>query len=420
MMMNGDLEGLYPDRFVVHRDDDLDVVDLVADTPGPAGAVEIDLLDGVSVSVDFVEFDRPLRATVESDAPRDSIARAVGERRAERLADELETGADRPRVLESRVPPDAMEQGRQRRGSFPPASSRLGRVVGEVAVLESIGDDDRIDPIARAVALLEAATRRRRELRELAEQDERIASDVTAATRLLIDQEEGLQRLASSDRFLALEASKQMAQWSGIHPAIRRAADVLTSSPMELRAAALYSRTVRLGSSAEADEVAEFLKLDSELDTELDVELSPRGLLTVRTMSFEPDSWVRVVEVGPMVLLGLVPLCDDDGAGIAHAVIGSGYSLDDLHIEVTTEPVRPTGNSLAATAQAVALGREAAIRMAVDSRSAYSLWESSAQAWERLGDERRAEMARRYAFGGGPRRQAFLAERIDSVLGDLD
>jgi len=419
-MMNGDREGIYPDRFVVHRDDDLDVVDLVADTPGPAGAVETGLVDGVSVSVDFVEFDRPQRATVESDAPRASIARTVGELRAGRLADELETDADRPRVLESTVEPGAMEQARQRRGSFPPGSSRLGRVVGEVAVLESIGDDDRFDPITRAVALLEAATRRSRELVELTAQDERIASDVTAAARLLVDQEERLQRLAASDHFLALEASKQMAQWSRNHPAIRRAADALTSSPMELREAVSYSRMERMGSSAEVDEVAGFFELDAELDTELDVELSPRGLLTVRTMSFEPDSWVRVVEVGPMVLLALVPLLDDDGAGIAHAVIGSGFSIDDLDIEVTTEPVRPTGNSLAATAHAVALGREAAMRMAVDSRSAYSLWESCAQAWERLGDERRAEMARRYAFGGGPRRQAFLAERIEDVLGDID
>lgn len=421
MMSNEDSEGLYPDQFVIHRDDELDLVDLVADAPGPAGAVETHLFDGVWVSVDFIEFERPLRATFEGDAPTSSIARTVGSLRADELAGELETDVDRPRVLESRVPPGVTEQVRRGRGSFLPGSNRMARAVGEVAVLESIGDDDLFDPITRAVALLEAATRRRRELRELADQAERILSDVTAAGRLLVDQEERLRRLAATDRFLALETSKEMALWREDHPAIRRAADALSSSPQEFRemplvASSMSTRMLDAGLDFELDESVAF----QALGTELDVELGPRGLLTVRTGVFEPDSWVRVVEIGPMVLLALVPLLDDDGSGIAHAVIGTGHSIDDLHIEVTSEPVRPTGNSLAATAQAVTLGREAAVRMAVDARSAYSLWESCARAWERLGDERRAEMSRRYAFGGGPDREGFIAERIDEVLGNLE
>jgi len=414
MMPNQDPMGVYPDQFVVHRDEDLELIDLVADTPGPAGAVETPLGTGISLSVDFVEFDRPLRLTVDSDAPAESIAQAVGSRRSRELTDLLESESDRPLRLESVFTPVAMEQARQGRGSFPGRSSALGRSIGSAAILESIGEDDRFTAVARAVALLEAASLLRRRLESLGDQSGRIDRDVTAAARLLTDEQDALERLAELDRFLALETAKELSRWGRNHPAIRRAADALSSPPEQFRemrgaalrmpAASLYSR--RLGFPSPALE---------PLD-EFEAELSTRGLLTVRTRVFESDLWVRVTEAGPMVLLALVPLLDDGDGGIAHAVIGTGYALEDLHIEVSSEPVRPIGNSLAAVAQAVALGREAAMRMAVDARSAHRLWEACAQAWERLGDERRADMARRYAFGGGPNRSPFLAERIENVL----
>lgn len=290
----------------------------------------------------------------------------------------------------------------------------LARAIGEVAVLESIGEDDRFDPVTRAVALLEAATRRRRELDDVAEQSALIDVAVTAAARLLTGQEDTLQRLVDADEFLALETSKAMAEWAQ-HPSIRRASDALSTPPERFREVRAAIAGAHLRSAA-----AEFALDELALPTgEPDVELSDGGLLTLRTPEYRPGTWMRVTEVGPMALLALVPVLDDDGAGIAHAVIGSGYALADLDIEVTDEPVRGSGHRLSAIAHAVALGREAAVRMVNDRRAALRLWESCAQAWEAVDDERRAELARRYAFSGGTGRRPFLAERIDDALNDV-
>lgn len=397
---------VYLEQFVVHNDGDS--YELVAQAPGPAGAVDVELDDDLTVMVDFVESDRAASLLVDGGEVPDLMSGLIGGERTSRLARHLAAGTRRARRLT--VERDDTERLRQLRrqpslNRFP--ATREAAVIGAVAVLQSIGDDDRFDDVTRAFALLQSIEQR--ELGDGSIDPGRDTDEVLDEAALLFEGAEStLRALALRDEFLAAELSRHCVVYSRGRPAIERASRVLNASPDDLGREAVLARPEARIAKDETTGVVIGRPA---------IELTPGGLLCARFDSFVPGRWVRVVHRGPMVLLALVPLMEDDTGGIATAVVGSGHTLDQLDLEITDAPLPEPTSTIDRIARAVALGRSAAVVMAVDEHAAVDAWLQCAAAWDELGDVRRARLARRYAKKGRPTwREPFWAERVHAAL----
>lgn len=113
-----------------------------------------------------------------------------------------------------------------------------------------------------------------------------------------------------------------------------------------------------------------------------------------------PEPWVRVFAAGPRpTLVALAPVARTDRPWrSAVALIGPGIPTSDVLVDVTISPKEPwLGPSSRAVTVAAHLGAEAARagRRGHDHLAAQG-WQAAADAWEALGDDRRAALARGY------------------------
>jgi hypothetical protein len=139
--------------------------------------------------------------------------------------------------------------------------------------------------------------------------------------------------------------------------------------------------------------------------------------------------WARVFRRRDRLLLALAPLRASTSGGRgarALLVVPTGLTPDDLLVDLTDDPAatRPSAD-LVSLRQAVALGRAACrLERSGDHGGASAQWRRSADAWDSLGDQERAESARRYAAGdqrergrGSRQRRSpqapFLSDRLD-------
>jgi hypothetical protein len=139
------------------------------------------------------------------------------------------------------------------------------------------------------------------------------------------------------------------------------------------------------------------------------------------------DQWARVFRRSDRLLLALAPLRSTGDGSEALLVIPTGFSPEDLLVDITDDPAaaRPS-DELVLLRAAVAAGREACrLERIGDNAAASRRWALSADAWERTGSPERAETARQYsgADRSSPRWQSrrrpggpptpFFADRVD-------
>jgi hypothetical protein len=127
-----------------------------------------------------------------------------------------------------------------------------------------------------------------------------------------------------------------------------------------------------------------------------------------------PDAWLRVFaddSTGP-VPLAFAPIPDADRPWrTAVALVPAEVPNRKLLVDVTLSPKdrwpSPTARSVGA---AVHLGAEAARAGRRSDADAATRWDHAASAWDELGDDRRADLAREYAA---------FAPQVDPLIGDL-
>lgn len=399
---------VYLDQFVAHNDGEN--YDLVAQVPGPAGAVDVELRDGVTIWVDFVESSRPTSFAVQGTSVPPVFEHLIGWQRSEDLDDHLRSRSKRPRRIEldgeiaSRIGEFRNQPSLNR---FP--VSQTASELGSVAVLRSIGEDDGFDDVTRALALLESVQFQERVDSEIV--IERPVDELLDEAAELLEGGDGaIRAIASADRYFAADVSKQLTVLARGRSSIRRAAELLRVEPEQLGRDALLAER-------EAEWTRPKPSFSATRPFEPSVELSPGGLLTARFDATAVGSWLRVVDAGPMVLLALVPVMEEDGLGVARAVLGAGFRIDGLDLEVTDRPLPEPTATVDRIARAVALGRAAAVAMSEHTSASIELWLECADAWKSLGDNRRATLARRYASQGRSTwREPFWAERAHHLL----
>ncbi len=124
-------------------------------------------------------------------------------------------------------------------------------------------------------------------------------------------------------------------------------------------------------------------------------ELAGDGRLVVRGPS-DGGGWARVIRNDSLTLVALAPFLPDGTRARADAVVPTGLGLDDLRIDRTDHPLPGPGGPVDLTVRARMLGRAAAGQAAVGNKArAAELWSTCADAWSALGDDVRADMARR-------------------------
>ena len=403
-------DGAYPGQFVVHNDGES--YELVGVVPGPAGAIEVELVDGVTVQVDFAEPTQATSLIVADGEVPPILARLIGGSRSDMLEDHLDSGSRRATRLAAGSDRPVDRRRRPGRSLDRTPVSREAIELGAVAVLRSIGEDDRFDDLTRAVALIESVDHQRRVDDLFAAEGETDIVLDTAAD-LLDGLDARFELVADRDGFLALELSKLLTVHAGARLSIARAARLLEPGAGDL------ARSTEVASSALHFSIAmdpSLMSIDEVPRIGPEVELSDGGLLTFRPSWWAVGQWLRVMHRGPMVLLALVPILDEEGEAVARAVLGSGFTLDELDLEITDQPLPEPTATIDRIARAVALGRRATVAASTGSPDAVESWTACADAWAGLGDERRASLARRYARRATSGRAAFLAERVHALI----
>ena len=338
---------------------------------GPAGEVSLELAEGIWITIDFAEGDpgRVISLVIDADCRSPFLVSLFGEDRAIQIEETLgNSGPLNLRALRGASIP------------LPPTLEAASFI--EIAKMKSIAEDPAVHDVARACAALEAIEEMRRASVKAPRFDELTRDLLELAVNVLESEEQMLVLL--HDRL-----PKTAARFAGLCQRNSRSTPELDG----------YRRLLEFGGE---------INVDVEFDESFDdgssgkrvslsrIELSEGGLLQATSPTYRPDRWVRVLNSGSLELLALAELRkQNDGSSVATAIVAPGTSLNQIFCEILDEPRPIQRSSIERVGAAVRLGRRAT--RAESNSEARSRWTLCAEAWEELGDQRRAQVAQRYA-----------------------
>jgi hypothetical protein len=387
---------------------------------GPAGEVSLELAEGIWITIDFAESDpgRVISLVVDADCRSPFLVSLFGE--------------DRAIQIEETLGNTISVNLRARRGAsipLPPTLEAASFI--EIAKMKSIAEDPAVHDVARACAALEAIEEMRRASVKAPRFDELTQDLLELAVNSLEGEEQMLVLL--HDRL-----PKTAARFAGLCQRNRRSTpeldryrrllefgrqgDVDTSESFDLDSGWLSEQLVVPASAWEVTgPPEEFDDGSSPKGAPLSrIELSEGGLLEATSPIYQPDRWVRVLNSASLELLALAELRkQEDGSSIATALVAPGTSLNEIFCEIVESSRSIQGSSIERVGAAVRLGRRATRAESIN--EAQSRWKVCAQAWEELGDQRRAQVARRYADVWRRNPSAFsVAEEVANFTEQFD
>ena len=363
---------------------------------GPAGEVSLELAEEIWITIDFAEGDpgRVVSLVIDADCRSPFLVSLFGEDRAIQIEETLgNSGPLNLRALRGASIP------------LPPTLEAASFI--EIAKMKSIAEDPAVHDVARACAALEAIEEMRRASVKAPRFDELTQDLLELAVNFLESEEQMLVLL--HDRL-----PKTAARFAGLCQRNSRSTPELDR----------YRQLLEFGREGDVD-VSESFDLDSERLSEQwvvpaaawevtgwpekfddgssqkreslsRIELSEGGLLQATSPTYRPDRWVRVLNSGSLELLALAELRkQEDGSSVATALVAPGTSLHEIFCEIVESSRSIQGSSIERVGAAVRLGRRAT--RAESNSEARSRWTLCAEAWEELGDGRRARIAQRYA-----------------------
>lgn len=426
------LDGLYgpPDSVSIGVSVDDGHFEVVGVAFGPAGVSSLQLPDGVW-TVDHADPGQLVRLDIESDDPASTplLLVAFGGDGALRVVDDpgFERGPDEP-------PPDTTMLWSAPRGGGPDAVQ-----AGRLVVLADLAADPLLDPMARVVAAVELAASFERApggelfvplLPDLLAEANRLASDVEDPELPDLDRKNAFRLLSP------IEQAVRIAHDLGVPSNdLRRLGDRLQHA--SVRRPASRERFADADLMAMSDalhfEVAEDAYRDGAIERE--VAPAPEDFMDVRRVSpselhvtaarSDDERWVRVLRRDGLVLLALAPLHSDGLMETAEVLLPPDTLDDEIDVQVVhADELEATADAPAELLRdAVRAGRAAVSSERLGSwRRAQERWSESADLWERLGDRRRAELARFRSPSGanrfGPVR--LLADELDPFQGVAD
>jgi hypothetical protein len=172
---------------------------------------------------------------------------------------------------------------------------------------------------------------------------------------------------------------------------------------------------------SEVDRESKTVRVDFETPVTAEgiQEISPGRLIA--TWVDEPQgNSIRILDRRDGSILSVAPIRESESGWFAEAVFPADLKMAELDVSPTDRPFPISqSSSIDRVFEAIDLGRQAmnltVQRMwrSVDVRSA---WEACAHAWESLGDQQRADQARKYISGGPPKRDAFTVDWVRARL----
>jgi hypothetical protein len=408
---------------------------------GPAGLCSVPLIDGTVLHVDYAEPERLI--SFEAGTDRAVLAGLVGDARADAVMSLDGLPDDRAIRL-----PGIAPQRRPGRATSRPSGGRKAVEIGQLATLISVHEDtDELD-LVRAVAGFEFAARAARsEVRSMLNPD-MAAAVVEASLDMAMSAPDEVMFLAGRKIKLASEVSRIVGEATavvgmpepstliGMLHRVRSLDDRRRPPEFELRPVAAAS--ARLESFAFRSLGGDDLVSDDDLGEILDSAIARtddnqrlaneptlvvnlRGRLEMMWRAGPEAEWVRVLRSGTQVLIALAPIVRAGDSWIAEALIPSELSADDVTVDLLDgEASLSPGTRAEQVRAAVELGRQA-VEASVDRNAdAPRVWQQCADAWEAIGDGRRAERAHAYAEGYlEVTRRESLADRVRDVVDRL-
>jgi hypothetical protein len=364
---------------------------------GPAGEVSLELDTGLWITIDFAEGDpgRVVSITIDADC------------RSAFLVDLF--GGDRAMQIEETRGGQSDVTLRAVRGASMPLPPTLeAEDFIRIAKSISISEDPVVHDVVRAAATLEAIEEMRR-ARIKAPAFDGLLEDLLGRASRLLEAEEPMLLLVNE------QLPKTSARFAGLcsrnvstAPELERYCRILESGRYaDLQIDESWNPEQRLNfserdrntsASAEGDRPGTVQPTDSLSLRPLlpsRIELSEGGLLEVISPTHRPDTWVRVFASDSLELLALAELRErEDGSSIATTLVAPGTSLNEIACEILDGPRPIEGSVIERVANAVRLGRRAT--RSESGGEAQLRWKACADAWEQLGDLRRAAIAKRY------------------------
>jgi hypothetical protein len=434
---------IYEDDMVmrVERIGSLTSRHIASNDVGPAGLCSVPLIDGTVLHVDYAEPERLI--SFEAGTDRAVLAGLVGDARADAVMSLDGLPDDRAIRL-----PGTASQRRPGRATSRPSGGRKAIEMGQLATLISIHEDTDELAVVRAVAGFEFAARASRsEARSMLDPD-MAASVVEASLDMAMSAPDEVMFLAGRKMKLASEVSRVVGEATAavgmpepstlidmLHR-VRSLDDRRRPPEFELRPVAAAS--VRLESFAFRsfgdDDVVSDDDLSAILDsaiagtddsqrlaTEPTLVINRRGRLEMAWRSEPEAEWVRVLRAGTQVLVALAPIVRTGEMWIAEALIPSEFGVGDVSVDLLDgETALTPGTRAEQVRAAVELGRQAVGASVGRGAVASDLWQQCADAWEAIGDGRRAERARAYAEGFlEVTRRELLADMVRGVVDRL-
>jgi hypothetical protein len=439
---------IYPDPFVLHADD-VDSGELTGYPSGPAGVAELELADGTTVVVDYIDPDVAVSLRLDWVADPAPLERLIGGRRAAACLEALAGGpSGEPVRLDG-------DDGRRRVApSVEPVRTARRRQIGVAALESSAMVDETLPVLARLTAAVELIDLLSGSLSFVDRNGSRAAVARRVAVELVTVCRDELERLAQDDRYTAARIITGIERLGvpgteGLADLVRRSDhddgdddDDDFDDDFDDEFGDLRDLTGRFGTPAYAlqspamPDAFGFLSFDDDDFAFPEAgESAPSplrqvqlvdGLLSVTFRRHPGGDWLRVVSRGELELLAVAPVrfSDDADEWTAITVVPPSYSVVDLDITTVDDPfplVAEGADRLSLLAAAVRLGQRAVRASVLDELDiAADLWRRCAEAWEAAGDHRRASMARGYADGDiDVRRRARVTDRVLHALDAL-
>ena len=367
-------------------------IDLVGPAPGPAGVVRVELAGG-RVQVEYDAADPGTVTLISTGArnggPSPDTARAL--RRLGVASDGRPAAATGPDRLAG---PDSSAEA---------IHTRLARFALLAAEIEETALDEHAEALARLELGVIAAH---------LPDDLGLVPDagtlLATGARWFLTLGRGAGRLRRVPRVIGLveDAARALRRHDeALAAALAEALPVTAGAPAEPAKLAL-----RLSAAIRADRLAAGpvpgvegrrrlpVLCAAGVDAEVRRAELVDGHVVVALRASAAGMWLRVHRRDRRpVPIGFAPFPDDGSP--ARVLLPGGVVATDLIVDVTPRPEEPCWHERThALHRAVAAGRHALrLQRRADGFAAADRWEECAWGWERLGDRRRAELARRHA-----------------------